>query len=134
MFSEKGNTRISKFLSLVLRHKPEHINLSLNTNGWANVEELIALSANAGFVFSFDELKHIVETNNKKRFAFNEDCTLIRASQGHSVGIDSGYTAQEPPEILYHGTATKNLDSILETDLTKATGYTYILAQIRLQQ
>ncbi|QEE50002.1 RNA 2'-phosphotransferase [Flavobacterium alkalisoli] len=119
MLSEKENTRISKFLSLVLRHQPEHINLSLNTNGWAKVEELITLSANAGVVFSFDELKHIVETNNKKRFAFNEDCTLIRASQGHSVAIDSGYTAQEPPEVLYHGTAIKNLDSILANGLNK---------------
>ncbi|MFL9836899.1 RNA 2'-phosphotransferase [Flavobacterium sp. ST-75] len=120
MLSEKENTHISKFLSLVLRHKPEHIGIDLNENGWANVESLITLSGKAGVNFSFKELKHIVDTNNKKRFAFNDDCTLIRASQGHSVTINSGYEPQQPPEVLFHGTAIKNLDSILANGLHKA--------------
>ncbi|MEE1898092.1 RNA 2'-phosphotransferase [Flavobacterium rakeshii] len=120
MLSEKENTHISKFLSLVLRHKPEQIGIKLNENGWVNVEDLIILSGKAGVNFNFNELKHIVDTNNKKRFAFNDDCTLIRASQGHSVIINSGYEPQQPSEVLYHGTAIKNFDSILANGLNKA--------------
>lgn len=121
MLSEKENKRISKFLSYVLRHNPDLITIELNANGWANVQELIEKSGTASVVFNFDVLKHIVETNNKKRFAFNDDFTMIRASQGHSVIIESGYIPQQPPEILYHGTAVKNLDAILANGLNKGT-------------
>ncbi|KQT22325.1 RNA 2'-phosphotransferase [Chryseobacterium sp. Leaf404] len=115
--SQKKKT--SKFLSYVLRHHPELIGLSLDENGWANVEELIAKSTNDTQGFTFEELNEIVETNDKKRFVFNDDKTRIRANQGHSIGIDLNLKPQLPPEFLYHGTAQANFDSILENGIEK---------------
>jgi putative RNA 2'-phosphotransferase len=114
------NTKhISKFLSLVLRHKPQEIGLTLDQNGWASVSELLTrLNAN-GSPVTMDLLEEIVDTNNKKRFAFNEDRTQIRASQGHSIEVDLDLQACEPPALLFHGTAEKNLASILATGLKK---------------
>src|SRR4051812_9698548 len=99
--------RISKFLSLVLRHKPEEIGLSLDENGWADVEDLIVRANRAGVPLTRPLLKQVVETNDKKRFAFDADGRRVRASQGHSVDVDLGLTPQTPPAILYHGTATR---------------------------
>lgn len=117
--NEKRRTKISKFLSLILRHKPEEINLSLDENGWAAVSELLAKSAAKNFDFTFVELEETVATNDKKRFVFDETKTKIRASQGHSITVDAGFEEEAPPKILYHGTAEKNLDSILRTGLEK---------------
>jgi putative RNA 2'-phosphotransferase len=119
MITEKENIKISKFLSLVLRHQPETIGIDLDENGWTDVEELIKKSNNAGVQFNPEILKHVVDTNSKKRFSFNETFDKIRASQGHSVEVDLGYTATTPPEILYHGTAIKSVDSILISGLKK---------------
>ena len=115
--SQKKKT--SKFLSYVLRHHPELIGLNLDENGWADVEELIIKSTNDTQGFTFEELNEIVETNDKKRFIFNEDKTRIRASQGHSIGIDLNLKSQQPPEFLYHGTAQVNVDSILKNGIEK---------------
>ena len=104
----------SRFLSLILRHKPEEIGISLDKNGWANVKELLQKAK-----MSMEDLEEIVETNNKKRFEFNDLGTKIRASQGHSIDVDLGDESKEPPEILYHGTATKNLDSIFKEGLKR---------------
>ena len=117
--NEKRRTKISKFLSLVLRHKPEEINLTLDGNGWANVAELIEKSVTAGNGFAFEELAEVVATNDKKRFSFDETKRKIRASQGHSIAVDIGFEERMPPPVLYHGTAEKNLDSILETGLKR---------------
>ncbi|UCA58381.1 RNA 2'-phosphotransferase [Chryseobacterium rhizoplanae] len=111
--------RISKFLSLILRHQPETIGLKLDENGWADVEELRERSAKKKVYFSLEELDEVVETNNKKRFAFNEDKTKIRASQGHSINIDLALEALQPPDFLYHGTAEANISSILEKGIEK---------------
>lgn len=111
--------KISKFLSYVLRHHPELINLNLDENGWANVDELITKSTNDSQGFTFEELDEIVRTNAKKRFAFNEDKTRIRASQGHSIGINLALIPQQPPEFLYHGTAQHNIQSILKNGIEK---------------
>lgn len=111
---KKVETETSKFLSLVLRHKPKSIGIKLDENGWTDVDELIHK-----LKISFDDLKYIVDNNDKKRFAFNNDFTKIRASQGHSVEVDLQYKPVEPPEFLYHGTATKNLDLILREGLLK---------------
>ena len=119
MLSEKENTKISKFLSLVLRHQPEVISLALDENGWANVDELIKKCNTHGHKIDLAALKHAVETNNKKRFSFNETFGKIRASQGHSIEIDLGYTATLPPKTLYYGTATKNVGGISLTGLEK---------------
>lgn len=111
----------SKFLSLVLRHKPEVIGINLNEQGWADVEELIAKANSYGKALDFASLKEIVETNDKKRFAFNEDQTKIRASQGHSLTLELGYEPVTPPDTLYHGTATRFLDSIFKSGLIKGS-------------
>lgn len=117
--TESQKKKTSKFLSYVLRHQPELIGLNLDENGWANVDELIAKSTNDTQGFTFEELNEIVETNDKKRFVFNEDKTRIRANQGHSIGIDLNLKPQQPPEFLYHGTAQANVDSILENGIEK---------------
>lgn len=118
--NEPENKRISKFLSLVLRHSPQTIYIKLDKNGWANVDELIKNTNHyAKINLTFEILKEIVTTNDKQRFSFNSDYSKIRASQGHSVSIDLGYAPAEPPIVLYHGTAKDNLGSILQNGLHK---------------
>jgi len=119
MISEKQTTQISKFLSLVLRHQPETIDIQLDQNGWTDVNELIEKANKYGIKFDRETLNHIVAANTKKRFAFNETLDKIRASQGHSIEIELGYTNEKPPEILYHGTGEKSVQSIIETGLEK---------------
>lgn len=109
----------SKFLSLVLRHKPETIGLQLDENGWANVEELITKSAVTGRIYTPEDLEEMVATNDKKRFAFNEDRTRIRANQGHSITVELNLPATEPPEWLYHGTPEKFVAAIRAEGLQK---------------
>ena len=105
---------LSKQLSYVLRHRPESIGISLDSSGWVEVSILLEKLG-----IKMDTLEQVVNNNDKKRFAFNEDKTKIRASQGHSVNIDLGLKSLKPPITLYHGTATKNLDSILKKGLIK---------------
>ncbi|RDI07007.1 RNA 2'-phosphotransferase [Flavobacterium sp. AG291] len=119
MLSDKETTHISKFLSLVLRHKPETIGITLNENGWTSVALLLEKMNHEGKVIDLDILKFIVETNTKKRFAFNEDFSQIRASQGHSLNIELGYEPKQPPALLFHGTAVQNVAAILEHGLIK---------------
>ncbi|MCP4441243.1 MAG: RNA 2'-phosphotransferase [Aureispira sp.] len=111
--------RISKFLSLVLRHQPEKIGLTLDSQGWANTQELLEKINKSGTALNLATLQEVVGNNNKKRFAFNPDGSKIRASQGHSIQIDLGYTPTQPPEFLYHGTATRFLESIQQDGLNK---------------
>ncbi len=106
-------------MSLVLRHAPEKIGLDLDDAGWAEVDELLKKMATKGVDIDFERLNQVVETNDKKRYAFNEDKTKIRASQGHSINVDLQFSPQQPPEILYHGTATKHLGSIFEKGIIK---------------
>ena len=104
--------RTSKFLSLVLRHRPGVIGIELDPNGWTDVGELLNLAAKQGRSISMDLLRCVVRDNDKQRFVFNTDETRIRANQGHSVSIDPGLEARDPPACLYHGTATRFLASI----------------------
>lgn len=117
--NEKEIITKSKFLSLILRHKPEEVNLKLDKNGWANINELIDKCRSKGIELNFNQLRIIVETNNKKRFTFNEDFTKIRANQGHSIEVDVKLEEIKPPEFLYHGTSEKNLELILESGIKK---------------
>ena len=118
--NEKNKKQISRFLSLVLRHQPEYIDLHLDENGWADINELLEKAKKKQILFSIDELNDIVVTNDKQRFAFNGDKTAIRANQGHSVKtIDLQLETMQPPEFLYHGTVAKFLDSIKKTGLEK---------------
>lgn len=118
--NEKERTRTSKFLSLVLRHEPEKVGLQLDPNGWVEVEALVAALRSHGRTVDRDELDEIVAACPKQRFAFSADRLRIRANQGHSVEIELGYVPQTPPDYLFHGTATRFLDSILSTGLNKA--------------
>ena len=117
--NQKLIIKTSKFLSLVLRHKPEVIGIDLDNQGWVEVDELIEKINAHGHSINFELLKEVVRTNNKKRFAFNDNQTKIRASQGHSVEIELGYSPSTPPVVLYHGTATRFLDSIMKSGLNK---------------
>ena len=111
--------KLSKFLSLVLRHQPQMIHLALDEGGWADVEELMAKSQSGGMKMDFNTLSYVVENNDKKRFSFSPDLKKIRANQGHSIAIDLGLTAKEPPILLFHGTATQNIKAIKEMGLIK---------------
>lgn len=102
-----------------MRHKPESIGLQLNEYGWADVTQLINNLNEAGKNINFGILKEIVETDNKNRFSFDDSFKRIRANQGHSIKINLGYKPQQPPDILYHGTATRFVDSIHENGLIK---------------
>ena len=103
----------SKFISLILRHKPETIGISLDEHGWADVQELITgINASGNHRLDADLLEEIVRTDEKQRYSFNEDNTLIRANQGHSIPVDVELTETVPPAILYHGTGEKYVASI----------------------
>lgn len=113
----KNLTQTSKFLSLILRHRPEKIGLTLDANGWTEVSELIEKLGQHGHPLDFQELKLIVDTSDKQRFAFSEDFKKIRANQGHSVKVELGLSPVAPPQLLFHGTATKNIVSIKTSGL-----------------
>ena len=106
----------SKFISLILRHKPEAIGISLDEHGWANVDELIAGIAKTE-PFDMSMLEEIVTTDEKQRYSFNEDKTLIRANQGHSIPVDVELEEIIPPKHLWHGTGEKYTASIEKTGL-----------------
>jgi putative RNA 2'-phosphotransferase len=115
----KQLTRISKFLSLVLRHEPEKIGITLDPAGWVGVRELLDALARHKFSVSEAQLQEVVADNTKKRFGFSEDGSRIRANQGHSVEVELGYSPTVPPDVLYHGTVEKFLDSIRSKGLLK---------------
>lgn len=104
--------KLSIFISLILRHKPEEIGITLDEHGWAKVEDLINGINNSGRKIDIDVLEEIVRIDNKQRYSFNEDKTKIRANQGHSVPVTIEFKELEPPNTLYHGTATKSLEGI----------------------
>lgn len=108
----------SKFLSLVLRHKPEAIGLTLDDQGWAIVDELLALASQNGRPLTREGIARVVADNDKRRFALSPDGMKIRANQGHSVAIDPGLSPVAPPDLLFHGTATRFLDAIRAQGLT----------------
>ena len=112
----KNKTEISKYIALILRHKPETIGIKLDEHGWANVDELIN-GINVQYSFSKEDLEEIVSTDNKQRYSFNEDKTFIRANQGHSIPVDVELKKAIPPEFLYHGTGEKYVASIDKTGL-----------------
>ncbi|MCH2235601.1 MAG: RNA 2'-phosphotransferase [Crocinitomicaceae bacterium] len=111
--------RISKLMSLILRHNPGVINASLDENGWLDVDDLILGIKSKGLEITREILEKVVETNNKKRFSFSLDGTKIRANQGHSIDVDIELKPTSPPEFLYHGTVEKYLDAIKSEGLKK---------------
>ena len=113
----KRTKNASKFLSLLLRHKPETIGLVLDKNGWAIIDEIIEKSGKKGRALTRQLIDAAVAENNKKRFAISEDGLKIRARQGHSIKVDVELKEMVPPAELYHGTADKNMTSILNSGL-----------------
>jgi len=111
--------KVSKRLSLVLRHKPEAIGLKLDSGGWADVTELLDCLGSHGLSVSRELLDEVVRMNDKQRFRFSEDRTQICANQGHSLEVDFDLKEEEPPEVLYHGTASRFMESIFKTGLTR---------------
>jgi putative RNA 2'-phosphotransferase len=110
---------VSKYLSKYLRHRPEELGLVLMPGGWVEVDALLVASARKGFPISRAELEEVVARNDKKRFAFDESGTLVRAQQGHSAPVDLEFEPTTPPETLYHGTPERNLPEILRSGLLK---------------
>lgn len=106
-------TALSRYISLILRHKPEIIGIALDSHGWAKVDDLIrGIQQTKAPAFSMETLEEIVRTDSKQRYAYNEDHTQIRASQGHSIPVDVEPKKALPPEILWHGTGEKYTASI----------------------
>lgn len=110
-------TTISKRLSFILRHKPESVGLSLADGGWVGVDDLLRAMARAGMPLKRKVLDEVVAQSDKQRFEFSDDDQRIRARQGHSAKVDLGYPPATPPDVLYHGTATRFLDSIFTEGL-----------------
>ncbi|WP_230661309.1 RNA 2'-phosphotransferase [Psychrobacter sp. I-STPA10] len=129
----KSLTNYSKFLSYILRHRPDSIGITLDSEGWANINELINnthQSRQFNHHLSIDIIKTIVANDNKQRFALSDDEQYIRAVQGHSKRtVQRSYTAKQPPDILYHGTASRFLESILQQGLLpKSRQYVHLSA------
>jgi putative RNA 2'-phosphotransferase len=102
----------SKYLTKLLRHEPE--DLEIDKNGWTKTKDVIRK-----LTLSFQDLEKIVETNDKNRFSFDIHKQRIRANQGHSIDVDVELKEIIPPHILYHGTSSKYIDSIYKTGLDK---------------
>lgn len=115
--TEKELVRISKWVSLRLRHDPAGIGLALDPAGWAAVDELIAASARHGVRFDRVALDLVVANNSKRRFEYDKSGARIRARQGHSIDVELGYADSAPPDVLYHGTAARSLPEIRRAGL-----------------
>ncbi|EOY7134189.1 RNA 2'-phosphotransferase [Clostridioides difficile] len=111
--------KLSIFISLILRHKPETIGIKLDKYGYADVNELIEKINNTGRNINIEILEQIVKEDNKQRYSFNDDRSKIRANQGHSINVNVELRELEPPKYLYHGTATRFLDNIKNEGIIK---------------
>lgn len=105
--ANKEQNNLSRYIALILRHRPDVIGITLDEHGWANVSDLLS-----GIEITMGMLEKIVEEDSKQRYSFNQDKTLIRANQGHSVKVDVELKECIPPDILYHGTGIKYCSSI----------------------
>ncbi len=108
----------SRFLSLILRHRPEAIGLTLDDAGWAGIEDILRL-APPDLRLTRERIDRAVAENGKQRFAISEDGTRIRARQGHSIEVDLQLPAVAPPPRLYHGTAIRFVASIRRDGLLR---------------
>lgn len=127
---------MSKFLSFVLRHQPEAIGLSLHQEGWANISELITKAASEGYVLDLTLIKTLVNESDKKRFQLSSDALFIRAAQGHSTSqVNITFIAATPPDVLYHGTATRFISLIDKSGLVaKDRQYVHLSTDIATAQ
>ena len=119
--NEKQAQRLSKYLSLLLRHKPETLNLNMDKNGWVSVGELVEKINASGRTITQEDIANVVANCKKQRFKLDKEFDRIRANQGHSISVDVELVEKTPPSILYHGTAERNLDSIRKLGLIKGS-------------
>jgi len=125
-----SHTKTSRFISFILRHKPESVGITLDDHGWAKVDELIS-GVSKTRPLTMEMLEEIVATDDKQRYSFNEDKTLIRANQGHSIPVDVELEKTAPPEKLYHGTGMKFVSSIDRAGLEPMTRlYVHLSADV----
>ena len=115
------NNSLNKFICLILRHNPSLIGITLDQNGWADTQKLLNGLNMAGKKINMEQLIAIVNTDNKNRFSFNFDKSKIRANHGHSLSVDLDLTESVPPDLLYHGTSEKFIDSIKQNGIQKRT-------------
>ncbi|MCL2163353.1 MAG: RNA 2'-phosphotransferase [Oscillospiraceae bacterium] len=124
--TEANRKSLSKFMSLILRHDPAAAGVTLDRNGWADVDELLAgMNSTGGSTVTLEDIQEVVANNDKQRFTFNDDFTKIRANQGHSVQVDVELKETRPPVVLYHGTSSKFVQLILDEGL-KPQGRLYV--------
>ena len=121
MKPNKNDVKLGKFLSLVLRHRPETAGVTLDEHGWAEVRALLRGICDTGRQIDMETLERIVREDNKQRYSFNEDHTMIRANQGHSLPVDVELREAKPPRYLYHGTAVRFLSAIQTEGVKKMT-------------
>jgi len=114
-------TKLSKFLTHLLRHNPHAIGLSLDNSGWALISELVEKTRKSGVTLTPSLIREIVGTSNKQRFSISSDGLRIRANQGHSIPVELGLQESEPPEILYHGTSRHSLNTIRREGIKRGT-------------
>lgn len=117
--NSKQIVKTSKFLSLVLRHQPQTVGISLDEAGWVDVDVLLAAMSEHGRDLTRDQLEFVVQENDKQRFAFSTDGLRIRANQGHSVEVELDHAPAEPPELLFHGTPAHFVEAIRSGGLKK---------------
>ena len=117
--NESGDDTLGRFMTYLLRHHPEAVGLTLDGEGWADVDALIEGMNAAGRTIDMETLERIVAENNKKRYTLSPDKKRIRANQGHSVDVNIEMEKRVPPDELYHGTADRFLDSIREGGIKK---------------
>ncbi|MBN7573680.1 MULTISPECIES: RNA 2'-phosphotransferase [Clostridium] len=130
MISNK-DMRISKFISLILRHKPEEIGLTLDEYGYISTSDLINGLNKKGYKVTISDIERIVAEDGKQRYSFNNDKTKIKANQGHSIKVNLELQAIKPPKVLYHGTATRFMDSICREGIKKQNRqYVHLSADI----
>lgn len=132
MNSKSQLTTLSKFLSLVLRHEPQRIGIELDEAGWTPVDMLLRKASAAGRPLTRELLDEVVASSDKQRFAFSEDGLRIRANQGHSVEVELDLPAVQPPDVLFHGTASRFLAAILREGLDRRSRHHVHLTQDRL--
>ena len=126
---ERARTDLSKFLSFVLRHKPQAIDIRLDRQGWTEIAALLAQCRAHGKEISRSMLDELIETSPKQRFAVSNDGLRVRASQGHSIDVELGYAATIPPEVLFHGTVAARLESIRSRGLHRMKRHHVHLSQ-----
>ena len=115
--NDKQIKRTSKAMSYVLRHAPESIGVTLNSAGWIDVDVFIDAMTRSGKPMDLAMLETVVAANDKQRFEFSSDRKSIRARQGHSIAVELGYEPRVPPDTLFHGTATRFIESIFREGL-----------------